>query len=93
MNDTDPTSTAVLSGSVLRAELMTLIERCPADLCNPEDCPLFPVRQLNDQERLECLDSLTPAEMEYLACYHYVCLQLKLAAHPVLQTPRPSVQL
>jgi len=82
MNETATTSTAVLSGAFLRSELLKLIENCPVDLCNAVECPLFPVRQLNEEERLEWLDSLDVKEMEYLACYHHVCMKLKLEAHP-----------
>ncbi len=93
MIDSTTTSAAAVSGSNLRAELMKLVAGCPADACNPADCPLFHVRQLNDQQRLQWFDSLTLAEMEYLACYHYVCLKLKLEAPSGQQTLASSLQV
>ncbi len=74
------TSSATLPGSGLRAELMELIHNCPADCCNPEECPLFHVRQLDDYPRLQWLNALDLADLEYLAAYHHVCMKLKLQA-------------
>ncbi len=30
----------------LRASFLALSEACPFDHCNPDDCPLFPVRKM-----------------------------------------------
>lgn len=81
MTDATTSESGAASSSALRAELMELIHGCPVDLCNPETCPLFQLRQLNYQQRIEWFNSLTPEDLEYMAAYHYVCMKLKLAAH------------
>lgn len=60
---------------------MELIHGCPLDLCNPEDCPLYQVRQLSYNRRIEWFNALPPEDLEYLAAYHYVCMKVKLQAH------------
>ncbi len=64
---------------------MELVHGCPADQCNPADCPLFEVRQLSYHQRFQWFNALAPADLEFLAAYHYVCLKLKLDAHPGLR--------
>ena len=93
MIETSTTSATKLSGSKLRAELMKLVDACPVELCNPDDCPLHEVRQLNNHQRRQWFKALNLTELEYLASYHFVCMKLKLEAHPGLQTQAPSVRV
>jgi len=69
----------VASGE-LRAGLAELINICPADQCNPVDCPLFPLRKMNRHRRLLWFGALSRGDLEYLAAYHHVCMSLKLNA-------------
>ena len=62
----------------LRTGLAELINICPVDQCNPVDCPLFPLRKMNYGRRLEWFALLERADLEYLAVYHYVCMNIKL---------------
>ena len=59
---------------------MELLDNCPAELCDPEDCPLYQVRQLNYPRRIEWFKALTTEDLEYLAAYHHVSMKLKLQA-------------
>jgi hypothetical protein len=69
-----------LSVSELRASLLDLIKICPVDLCNPVDCPLFPLRKMNYRHRLLWFSALSHDDLEYLAAYHNVCMGIKLGA-------------
>jgi hypothetical protein len=62
----------------LRVNLLTLAEACPLDPCNPEDCPLFALRQMKPGERLQWFNALGEEDLEYLASYHHICLTTKL---------------
>lgn len=68
-----------------RAEILdnvlSLAVGCPVDHCNPADCPLAEIRQLELGKRLEWLKSLSDDELVYLNSYHYICLKTKLEAH------------
>ena len=59
---------------------MELLHNCPAELCDPKECPLYEVRQLNYQRRTEWFSALTVEDLKYLAVYHHVCTKLKLQA-------------
>lgn len=74
------TASATSSATQLRAELMELIHGCPVDLCNPEVCPLFHLRQMNYNRRIEWFNALSQEDLEYLAAYHHVCMKHKLQA-------------
>jgi hypothetical protein len=63
----------------LRAAVLSLVEFCPIDECNPEECPLHKVRKLKRPERLEWLSALSEDDLAHLTAYHHVCLNLKLA--------------
>jgi hypothetical protein len=69
-----------LSVDDLRASLLELIEVCPAEQCNPADCPLFQLRKMNHRQRLDWFASLDRADLEYLAAYHYACMNIRLGA-------------
>jgi len=72
----------------LRARLVHLVEACPADQCNPVDCPLFELRQMTAHERLGWFKALDEDDLKYLAAYHYVCLNVRLrdlAHRPVIE--------
>lgn len=64
----------------LRAGLLELVNICPVEKCNPADCPLFALRELSHRQRLEWLKALNQTDLEYLAIYHYVCMNIKLGA-------------
>ena len=42
----------------LRANLLKLAEACPFHLANPEECPLFPLRKMEPEKRLQWLNAL-----------------------------------
>jgi len=67
--------------SELRDNILSLAMACPVDHCNPEDCPLFKVRQLELARRLEWFRGLSDDELVYLNVYHYVCMKTRLTAH------------
>ena len=62
----------------LRAELVNLAKACPVDQCNPEDCPLFTLRQMEVEERMRWVNALEEDDLVYLATYHHVCLAIRL---------------
>ncbi len=64
----------------LRASFLALSEACPFDHCNPDDCPLFPVRKMKPKQRRRWLDGLEEDGLSYLAAYHHVCLSVKLGS-------------
>jgi hypothetical protein len=72
------------SVSELRASLLELIHVCPVEQCNPADCPLFPLRQMNYRQRLLWFCALSQTDLEYLAAYHNVCMNVKLSARRVI---------
>ena len=61
----------------LRSSVLELSKVCPVDDCNPEDCPLFALRQMEPEQRLEWLRALSQEDLSYLAVYHHVCMRLK----------------
>ena len=65
----------------LRGNLLCLLETCPADYCNPGDCPLYALRRMKFSERLEWFNALCAEDLAYLAAYHAVCYELKLSEH------------
>lgn len=62
----------------LLANLLELVEACPAEQCNPVDCPLYELRKMTPPERLDWLRSLPEPDQRFLASYHYICLATKL---------------
>ena len=74
MESTSP----LISLDVLRNSLLEVLAVCPADHCNPADCPLYCLRGLDMPRRLQWLRSLNRSDLEYLAIYHHVCMKLKL---------------
>jgi hypothetical protein len=64
----------------LRASLLELLNACPVEHCNPPDCPLFLLRKMNPRQRLEWFLALDRADLEYLAAYHYACMNVRLGA-------------
>jgi len=77
------TTTASLTSaqrkSELRANVLALAEACPVENCNPTDCPLYQLRQKKYTARLAWFNALSEDDLAYLAAYHDVCLNLKLA--------------
>jgi hypothetical protein len=65
----------------LRAGLLGLVNVCPVEKCNPPDCPLFALRELDHRRRLEWFSALKEADLEYLAVYHYVCMNARLGTY------------
>jgi len=68
------------SVSELRASLLVLLDTCPVEKCNPADCPLFSLRKMHYRERLLWFCALSRDDLEYLAAYHHVCMNVKLDA-------------
>ncbi len=64
----------------LRVSLLELLNACPVEQCNPPDCPLFIVREMTPRRRLQWFNSLDRADLEYLAAYHYACMNVRLGA-------------
>lgn len=54
------------------------ILRCPLG-DNPEDCPLYEIRKLPIEERVEWLNARTDEEVTELFALHSKCLEEKLA--------------
>ena len=75
----------LLTSSVdaLRASLLELVNVCPVEQCNPTDCPLFLLRKMNRRQRLGWFAALNRTDLEYLAAYHNVCMNVRLSAHPL----------
>jgi hypothetical protein len=63
----------------LRANLLSLTETCPVDECNPEDCPLYLLRKMKPQQRLQWFNALDEDDLVYLATYHHICMDIKVA--------------
>jgi len=72
MEGINPSNAALLKG------LEPLLEACPSNDCNPEECPLHGVRELPRELRGEWLDGLTEDALEYLAAYCHCCLKLRI---------------
>lgn len=66
----------------LRASLFPLVEICPVEECNPEECPLYLLRKKKYTERLEWINALSEQDLAFLAAYHDVCLNVKLNETP-----------
>ena len=64
----------------LRISLLSLTETCPVDECNPEDCPLHLLRKMNSGQRLHWFNALEENDLVYLATYHHVCMNIKVAS-------------
>lgn len=64
----------------LRHYLLELLDACPLEQCNPEDCPLSSLRQIDSKDRQAWLKALAEDDLEYLAAYHRVCLGIKIEA-------------
>jgi len=75
----------------LRASLLELINVCPVEQCNPADCPLFPLRKMDHRQRLHWFASLDRTDLEYLAAYHYVCMNVRLGARRFLAVRQQTV--
>lgn len=67
------------SESAARVAMHGRILRCPLG-GNPVDCPLYEIRLLPIEERLEWLDSKTDSELSALLDYHTKCLDEKTNA-------------
>ena len=58
----------------LACNILQLTLGCPHDQCNPSFCPLFEVRKLDLDERVQWVHRLTDEDLEYLSTYHEICL-------------------
>lgn len=81
------------SVDALRASLLDLLNVCPVEGCNPDDCPLSALREMDHRQRLQWFASLDRADLEYLAAYHYVCMNVKLGAHQLPTASQQTVEL
>ncbi len=71
-------SVLVNKESAVRTAMHGRILRCPIG-GNPSDCPLYEIRQLSIEERMEWLDSKSDFELTALFGYHVKCLERKKA--------------
>jgi len=78
--------------TALRDNLLSLVRRCPVEVSNPKDCPLFGIRKLGPTRHLRWFNNLTEDDLVYLNAYHCICAQLKLQSRSG-QNPRPSVSI
>ena len=62
----------------LQERLFELTKACPVDQCNPEDCPLFSLRELKPSQRKQWFNALSEDDLVYLVSYHYVCVSTRL---------------
>jgi hypothetical protein len=62
----------------LRDQLSDLTLACPLHRDNPQDCPLFPLRNMPSKKRNQWFAALSDDDLAYLAAYHHVCLAVKL---------------
>lgn len=67
--------------SVARLALHGRILRCPVAE-NPKDCPLYEIRLLPIEKRIEWLNSKSEEQVEALYSYHIRCMDKKLSANP-----------
>ena len=68
------------SVEALRASLLDLVNICPVERCNPADCLLFPLRKMDRRGRRLWFYALNRTDLEYLATYHHVCMNVRLNA-------------
>jgi len=78
------------SDEALRSGLLDVLNACPANQCNPNDCPLYYLRGMNHARRLQWLNALDRSDLEYLAVYHYTCMKIKLQDAELEPTPARS---
>lgn len=64
----------------LRASLLSLTRACPVDGCNPKDCPLYSLRKMEPMQRLQWFNALSEDDLFYLATYHHVCMNIRVAS-------------
>lgn len=63
--------------SQARANVLKLSEACPFHVTNPEDCPLFELRNMKPAKRRQWVEALSESDLKYLASYHRVCIKIK----------------
>ena len=71
----------------LRASLLSLTKTCPVDECNPKDCPLYSLRKMELMQRLQWFNALNEDDLVYLATYHHVCMNIKVALKADANSP------
>ena len=79
--------------TALRNNLLSLVRRCPVELSNPKDCPLFGIRKLGPARRLRWFDDLTKDDLAYLNAYHCVCAQLKMESKKYAGRPETRISI
>jgi hypothetical protein len=72
----------------LSASLISLAKHCPIDECNPEDCLLFSVRKMKPSARLKWFNGLAKDDLSFIAAYHHICLNVRLAENRITQARR-----
>jgi len=72
-------TTSRRSKDELRASLLSLTKTCPVDGCNPKDCPLYSLRKMEPMQRLQWFYALDEDDLAYLATYHHICMNIKVA--------------
>lgn len=86
------TSASVHPIEQLKTGLLELVESCPARHCNPKDCPLFDLRKMPRSRRIQWFNTLNQDDLEYLAAYHYVCMNIQIRSRRSRARPTPSTQ-
>jgi len=61
-----------------------LVLRCPFG-GNPPDCPLYVVRMLPVEERMEWLETKSDAELDLLYDAHNECMEYKLTRYDLTE--------
>ncbi len=79
--------------NALQIALLELSGACPFDQTNPHDCPLFLLRKMEPERRLQWFHALPENDLSYLAAYHRVCLTTKVEAQlPRRRTQTPGIR-
>jgi hypothetical protein len=79
--------------TALRDNLLSLVQRCPVELSNPKDCPLFGIRKLGPARRLRWFNDLTEDDLVYLNAYHCICAQVKMESTKCAKRPETRISI
>jgi hypothetical protein len=64
----------------LKQSVLGLVLECPFDQCNPADCQLFEIRQLELKDRFAWVMGLSGEELAAIWASHQMCVMAKKAA-------------
>lgn len=63
----------------LRASLVSIVEVCPLEICNSEECPLYAFRSMSHAERVRMFDEMDREDLIQLAAFHHTYLNFKMS--------------